>query len=242
RRSGERADGIAEALRGGRHPRRGGPAERGPGQEGRGALLLRGPAARADQGRGPPLHRRQGRTRPRPGALRHHPRGPRHVRRRPPRLTPAPAIPYNTESPSPSAPILRVGCSRSLAGWGRAVGGLFSRWEGPMTRWAIAMAITLTAAGAAPAAVQTKEINYESDGVKLKGFLAYDDATADKRPGVLVFPEWWGLNDYAKDRCKQLAGLGYVAFAADLYGEGKVIDTAHPEDAQKMATALRTNV
>ncbi|HJZ55057.1 MAG TPA: dienelactone hydrolase family protein [Gemmataceae bacterium] len=111
-----------------------------------------------------------------------------------------------------------------------------------MTRWAIAMAITLTAAGAAPAAVQTKEINYESDGVKLKGFLAYDDATADKRPGVLVFPEWWGLNDYAKDRCKQLAGLGYVAFAADLYGEGKVIDTAHPEDAQKMATALRTNV
>ena len=108
-----------------------------------------------------------------------------------------------------------------------------------MTRWAIAMAVSLTAAGLAPAAVQTKVIDYEHDGTKLKGFLAYDDATKDKRPGVLVFPEWWGLNDYAKTRAKQLAELGYVAFAADLYGEGKVIDAAHPEDAGKMAGSLR---
>ena len=111
-----------------------------------------------------------------------------------------------------------------------------------MLRSVIAMAAAVLAAGTAPAAVVTKTVEYEHDGTKLKGFLAYDDATKDKRPGVLVFPEWWGLNDYAKDRAKQLAQMGYVAFAADLYGDGKVIDVAHPQDAQKMAMALRANV
>jgi dienelactone hydrolase len=109
-----------------------------------------------------------------------------------------------------------------------------------MTRWVLAMAFASVAAPAS-AAVQTKTVEYEFDGVKLKGFLAWDDAAKGKQPGVLVFPEWWGLNDYAKERAKQLAGLGYVAFAADLYGEGKVIDIAHPEDAGKMAGALRMN-
>ncbi|MBY0512854.1 MAG: dienelactone hydrolase family protein [Gemmataceae bacterium] len=110
-----------------------------------------------------------------------------------------------------------------------------------MSRWASATAILVAAAGAAPAAVQTKAVDYEHDGTRLKGFLAYDDAAKGRGPAVLVFPEWWGLNDYAKTRATQLAELGYVAFAADLYGEGKVIDAAHPEDAQKMATALRGN-
>jgi len=111
-----------------------------------------------------------------------------------------------------------------------------------MLRSVIAMAAVTLTAGVAPAAVVTKTVDYEYDGTKLKGFLAYDDASKDKRPGVLVFPEWWGLNDYAKNRAKQLAEMGYVAFAADLYGDGKVVDVAHPEDAQKMATALRMNV
>ena len=55
-----------------------------------------------------------------------------------------------------------------------------------MTRWAFAMATTLAAAGLAPAAVTTKVVEYEFDGTKLKGFLAYDDAAKDKRPGVMV--------------------------------------------------------
>ncbi len=103
------------------------------------------------------------------------------------------------------------------------------------------LTLSLTAALAAPAsaAVRTKEVTYEHDGTKLKGLLAWDDAATGKRPGVLVFHEWWGLNDYAKKRAEQLAGMGYVAFAADMYGEGKV--TEHPEDAGKMATAVRTN-
>ncbi|MBN9519654.1 dienelactone hydrolase family protein [bacterium] len=110
-----------------------------------------------------------------------------------------------------------------------------------MTRYAATLLTLSLAAGAASAAVKTEVVEYEHAGTKLKGFVAYDDAVTGKRPGVLVFPEWWGLNDYAKSRAKQLAGLGYVAFAADLYGDGKVIDIAHPDDAQKMAMFLRAN-
>lgn len=68
----------------------------------------------------------------------------------------------------------------------------------------------------------TKDIEYEHNGVRLQGFLAYDDAKVNggKLPGVLVVHEWWGLNDYVKGRAVQLAGLGYVAFALDMYGKG----------------------
>lgn len=111
-----------------------------------------------------------------------------------------------------------------------------------MTRYAVALMTLTLAAGAAPAAVKTQVVEYDHAGTKLKGFLAYDPTVSSLRPGVIVFPEWWGLNDYAKDRAKQLADMGFVAFAADLYGDGKVIDIAHPQDAQKMATALRANV
>jgi len=103
----------------------------------------------------------------------------------------------------------------------------------------LAGVLVMALAATASAAVQTKEIEYEADGAKLKGVLAYDDAAKAKQPGVLVFHEWWGLNDYAKMRAKQLAELGYVAFAADMYGSGKV--TEHPEDARKMSTEVRMN-
>src|SRR6478672_4017043 len=109
-----------------------------------------------------------------------------------------------------------------------------------MLRTAFAIFAALLTAGAAPAGVVTKTIDYEYNGTKLKGFLAYDDSTTGKRPGVLVVHEWWGLNDYAKERCKKLAALGYVAFALDMYGDGKFVD--HPDDARKMATTGRENL
>jgi dienelactone hydrolase len=94
-----------------------------------------------------------------------------------------------------------------------------------------------------PAMVQaktvTKSVPYEHGGVKFEGFLAYDDSASGKRPGVLVVHEWWGLNDYAKDRAKQLAELGYVAFAADMYGAG-VLAKTQPE-AAALAGKLRGN-
>jgi dienelactone hydrolase len=103
----------------------------------------------------------------------------------------------------------------------------------------LAAVVLTTAVPAAGAAVQTKVITYDHDGTNLKGFLAWDDSAQGKRPGVLVFHEWWGLNDYARDRAKQLAGLGYVAFCPDMYGDGKV--TTHPAEAGKMATEARAN-
>ncbi len=93
---------------------------------------------------------------------------------------------------------------------------------------------------AAQAAVQTKTIKYKHGNQDCIGFLAWDDAKEGKRPGVLVVHEWWGLNDYAKDRAKKLAELGYVAFCADIYGDGKVVD--HPKDAGEMAGKTRMNV
>jgi dienelactone hydrolase len=86
------------------------------------------------------------------------------------------------------------------------------------------------------AKVVTQPVAYEHAGVKLQGFLAYDDAkisSANKAPGVLVIPEWWGLTDYPKSRAAQLAALGYVAFAADMYGVG--VTTTDPKKAGEFA-------
>lgn len=88
----------------------------------------------------------------------------------------------------------------------------------------------LLACGLAQAEVQTRSLDYQSeDGTRLVGYYAYDDATDAARPGVLVVHEWWGLNDYAKERARQLAALGYSALAIDMYGAGKTAD--HPKDA-----------
>lgn len=76
------------------------------------------------------------------------------------------------------------------------------------------------------AKVVTQSVAYEHDGVKLEGVIAYDDASSALRPGVLVVHEWWGLNDYVKSRAKQLAEMGYVAFALDMYGAGVVTTEA----------------
>ena len=70
------------------------------------------------------------------------------------------------------------------------------------------------------AAVHTETVEYQDGDTILEGYLAYDDSSQAKRPGVLVAHEWMGLGDYAKRRAEQLAGLGYVAFAADMYGKG----------------------
>lgn len=72
----------------------------------------------------------------------------------------------------------------------------------------------------AAAAVRTEVVEYRDGDQICEGFLAWDDGVKGKRPGVVVVHEWMGLNDYAKDRARQLAGLGYVAFAADIYGKG----------------------
>ena len=95
-------------------------------------------------------------------------------------------------------------------------------------------------AASADAAVQTKKITYKHGDLDCHGYLAWDDAVSGARPGVLVVHEWWGLDAYAKRRVEMLAKLGYVAFAADMYGEGKTVD--HPKDAGEMAGKVRMSV
>ena len=92
----------------------------------------------------------------------------------------------------------------------------------------------------AQAAVHGKNVSYEADGTKLKGYIAYDDAFKGRRPAVLVVHEWWGLNDYARRRADMLAKQGYTALAVDMYGDGK--QASHPDDAQKFATEVSTNM
>ena len=72
----------------------------------------------------------------------------------------------------------------------------------------------------AQAAIKTEVVEYKDGDTVLEGFLAYDDAHAGLRPGVLVIHDWTGVQDYAKRRATMLAELGYVAFAADIYGKG----------------------
>ena len=98
------------------------------------------------------------------------------------------------------------------------------------------LAAAALAAMGAEAKVVTRTVAYEQDGQKLQGYLAYDDAKAGPRPGVLVIHEWWGLNDYTKMRTRQLAEMGYVAFAADMYGDGKT--TRDPKEAQAWSSAV----
>jgi dienelactone hydrolase len=96
----------------------------------------------------------------------------------------------------------------------------------------LGLAVVWTALGApsAQAEVKTQEIEYQVGDTPLLGFLAYDDAQKTKRPGILVVHEWWGMNDHARNQATRLAKAGYVAFALDMYGKGKI--TTHPKDAQ----------
>lgn len=109
-----------------------------------------------------------------------------------------------------------------------------------MVRSLVALIALLVAVSSAEAAVQTKKITYKHGGVECHGFLAWDDSIKGPRPGVLVVHEWWGLDDYARKRAEQLAKAGYVAFAADMYGEGKTVN--HPKEAGAMAAKVRENV
>lgn len=97
----------------------------------------------------------------------------------------------------------------------------------------------LVAPFAVQAAIKTETIEYRDGDTALKGFMVYDDALEGKRPGLIVVHEWWGLNDYAKQRAEMLAELGYVAFAIDMYGGEKV--TEHGKEAKEWMTQITAN-
>lgn len=89
-----------------------------------------------------------------------------------------------------------------------------------MSSW-IAFAILITGmSDPSQSAVVTRTVTYEDQGTTLEGYLAFDDAAQGPRPGVLVVHQWMGVTDNERARCRMLAEAGYVAFAADVYGQG----------------------
>ena len=90
--------------------------------------------------------------------------------------------------------------------------------------------------GEKPAASKIKEdkVTYSVGNKTYNGVIVYDENQKGKRPAVLVVHEWWGLDDYSVKRAKQLAELGYIAMAVDMYGAGKF--AANPTEAKELAT------
>ncbi len=111
--------------------------------------------------------------------------------------------------------------------------------ESQIFKYFLLMIMTLLLTTEVQAKLVTKTIEYQQDGTVCKGYLAYDDSLKGKRPGVLVVHEYWGLNDFARQKAEKLAGLGYVALAADIYGQGLV--TTDPKEAGRLAGEFRGN-
>ena len=91
----------------------------------------------------------------------------------------------------------------------------------------IPILIMLGLANMAQATIKRQVVEYKDGDTVLEGFVAFDDSISGKRPGVLIVHQWKGLGDYEKKRAEMLAQLGYVAFAADIYGKG-----IRPKDTQ----------
>lgn len=96
---------------------------------------------------------------------------------------------------------------------------------------ALAALVSIPAVGEAK--LMTKTMEYRHGDVVLEGYLAYPAYKKGRQPGVLVVHEWMGLNDYARKRADQLAQLGYVAFAVDMYGKG--VRAADAKEAAALA-------
>lgn len=90
------------------------------------------------------------------------------------------------------------------------------------------------------AILHTEAIDYEKDGTVLRGYFAYDKNIPGVRPGVLVFPEWWGVNDYIKERTRKLADIGYCVLAVDMYGRGQLARDA--DEAARMMNSVLSDM
>jgi dienelactone hydrolase len=101
-----------------------------------------------------------------------------------------------------------------------------------MQRFAIIMLLSISTS-MAPAAIQHKVVEYKEGETVCEGYLAWDDSTKVKRPGVVVVHDYKGLSDYARLRVDQLAQLGYLAFAVDIYGKG--VRPATAEEARTVS-------
>lgn len=84
--------------------------------------------------------------------------------------------------------------------------------------------------------LKTETIPYQSDDVTLEGYLVYDDSHKKPRPGILVAHAWKGQDAFARRKAEKLAELGYIGFAADVYGRGIYAET--DDEALSLMTPL----
>jgi len=82
--------------------------------------------------------------------------------------------------------------------------------------------------------LREEAVTYTSDTTQHQGYVAYNENLEGKLPVVFVVHEWWGLTEYPKERARQLAQMGYLAFAVDMYGNGRLAET--PGEAGALAT------
>ena len=108
-----------------------------------------------------------------------------------------------------------------------------------MLRALLLLLLSGLAPALAQAAIETKAVDYRQGDTRLVGYLATPKDAKGPLPGVLVVHEWKGLDDYAKRRTEQLAELGYVAFAADIYGDGKV--AADAKEARALSSLYKND-
>jgi dienelactone hydrolase len=108
-----------------------------------------------------------------------------------------------------------------------------------MKRIILSLFSVFSLSGSAMAAIQGQHVDYKAGETTLKGYIVYDDKFTGQRPGVLVVHEWWGNNDYSRRRADMLAELGYVAFAIDMYGDGKQAND--PKEAGGLSGAIKNN-
>lgn len=81
--------------------------------------------------------------------------------------------------------------------------------------------------------IREDQISYQIEGNQYDGYIYYNEHQEGKRPGILVVHEWWGLNDYSRYRARELAKLGYISMAVDMFGAGKTAED--PTGAQHLA-------
>jgi len=101
------------------------------------------------------------------------------------------------------------------------------------------IALGLTIVAPAGAKLHQQTVDYHQGGTALSGYLACDDSFPGLRPAVLVFHHWMGIDQYIKDRTDQLARMGYVAFAADIYGKG--VRPTNSNEASALASKYRND-
>ena len=108
-----------------------------------------------------------------------------------------------------------------------------NRYHRVLFVWSIILSLTAVAEGA----LKTELIEYKDGDITCEGYLAYDDAVVGTRPGVLLVHESMGIGPYVKMRADKLAQMGYVAFAADIFGKG--VRPKNTDEASAQATIYR---